>query len=334
MVGDSIDRSDGARDVLARPPVVVLSGSDRRPVVLPETGRELHPLSGYKGVDLRIEGVPIICRVVEQLRRCERFCQVYVAGPARVHADIVGDVELIDVDASIGENVRAAVEVVSARHPGSPIAFTVCDVLPGVDGLHAVMDVYAQTVPCDIFYPLVKVPSEPDRLGASSWKPTYAVTEEGSEETVSVLPSHLVIADPQALRLGFVYRLLTLTYRTRNRSLQYRRNVMIRGLIVELLLQDLLHLLTLRPPTLTVSVIATGVRVAMGLRDRTMSRAELEHRARKVFVTSRHRRLYPDRRVVLPLVEHLALAMDIDTVEEARHVGADMHRPGEAGETT
>lgn len=316
----------------ARPPIVVLSGSDRRPVELPETGRDLHPLSGYKGVDLRIDGVPIICRVVEQLRRSERFCQVYVAGPARVLAGVVRDAELIDVDASVGENVRRAVETVRRRHPGCAIAFTACDVLPDAEALRAIMDGYADCVPCDVFYPLVKVPKERGELGASSWKPTYAVAEEPGGEPVAVLPGHLVIADPGALRLSFVYRLLNLTYRTRNRPLQYRRNVMIRGLIFELLLQDLRHLLTLRPPTLTVSVIVTGLQVVIGLRDRTISRVELERRARKVFVTSRHRRLHPERRVVLPLIEHLALALDIDTVEEARHVGADMHHPSETGE--
>ena len=306
------------------PSIVVLSGSDRTPVKLPDTGRSLHPLSGYKGVDLRIGGVPIVRRVVDRLRVSGRFAEVYVAGPAGVHANIELDAELIDADGSIGHNIKVAVNAVAAKHPGCAVAFIVCDVLPDVDSLRAIMDIYRANMPCDIFYPLVKVPEEKRALGASGWKPTYAVAAEEGAEPQTVLPGHLVIADPDALRLNFVYRLLNLTYRTRNRSLHHRRNVMIRGLIFELLFADLRHLLNLRPPTVTVSVIATGLRVAVGLLNRTISCSEIERRGRKIFVNSRHRRMYPDRKVVVPLVDGLALAMDIDTEEEARYAGAEM----------
>ena len=317
-----------ASPVIPPIPVVVLSGSDRQPATLPESGERLQPLSGYKGVDLLIDGTPLIARVVARLWSSERFAAVYVAGPARVHADLALNAELIDVDGRIDENIRAAVETLRAVYPGSPIAFTTCDVLAREETYREVVDHFRSASPCDIYFPLVRRPHDTDALGASSWKPSYALVQEQHSQPVMVLPGHLLFADPEALRLDFVYRLLNLTYRTRNRPIQYRRNVMIRGLIFELLYQDLRHVLALRPPTITFSVILTGLMVAVGLRKRTISLTELERRARKVFVTSYHRRRYPRRKVLLPIVDDLELALDIDTVEEARSAGAEM-RPSE-----
>ena len=42
---------------------------------------------------------------------------------------------------------------------------------------------------------------------------------------------------------------------------------------------------------------------------------------RRIFVRDRHRRRHPERRIFVPLVEGLSLALDVDTVEEAREIG-------------
>ena len=305
-------------------PIVILAGSDGRPAALPAAGRALHALSGYKGVDLRLEGRPIIVHVVERLLATGCFCPVYVAGPLRLYGDVGLNAEVIDVDEGVAANVRAAVDVVSTRHPGVPLAFTVCDVLPDGPTLAKVMDLFERFSPCDIFYPVVKVPADDAVLGASAWKPRYVLAERRGEPPCPVLPGHLLIGDPAALRLEFLYRLLELAYRTRNRPVAYRRNVMFRGLVRELLWADVKNLFSLHPPTVTASVIATGLHVGIGLLEGWLSREEVEGRARKIFVTSAHRRRHPGRRVVLPFIEGLTLAMDIDTVEEARQVGAEI----------
>ncbi|MFT5393517.1 MAG: hypothetical protein ACI8PT_003718 [Gammaproteobacteria bacterium] len=305
------------------PPIVVLSGSGGAAVELPETGRELHALSGYKGVDLRIGGEPLICRVVRELNESGCFARVYVAGPKSVHEGVTFDATLIDVDGAIGANIQHALEVVMDDYPNQSVAFITCDILPSADLLREVMARYASVSPCDLFFPLVKVPVEDTALGASNWKPTYAMLDEDGTTPVTFLPGHLVIGDPGALRLRFGYRLLNLAYRTRNRPLNRRGGVLIRGLLFELLIQDLRHLLTFRAPTVTFHVITTGIHVMTGLMERTLTRARLERRARKIVVTSIHRRRYPQRRVDLPLVDGVALAMDIDTEEEARFFGFD-----------
>jgi hypothetical protein len=114
---------------------------------------------------------------------------------------------------------------------------------------------------------------------------------------------------------------LRLIYGTRNRSIAYRRRVMLPSIIVELLYQDLRHILGLRLPNLTWSVLHSGLATVRALKAGTITRAQLEDAIRTIFVTARHRARYPERRVAMPLLEGLSLALDIDTEEEAAALG-------------
>ena len=145
---------------------------------------------------------------------------------------------------------------------------------------------------------------------------------EAGEEAVSVLPGHLTIVDPASLRLAFLYRLFELAYRTRNRPIRYRRSYILRHVLWSLIQQDVLHVLSLRLPTLTWDVVRSGVRDAARLRSGSITREQLEASLRLVFVRRRHRRRYPERRIRTPLMPGLSLARDIDTVEEATAMGA------------
>src|SRR5262245_11687692 len=99
---------------------------------------------------------------------------------------------------------------------------------------------------------------------------------------------------------------------------------MVRGVVAALLVQDLRHILSLRAPTLTWSVLSAGIPAARRLRDGTVTRQRLERALGQIFVTARHRKRHPQRGVRLPIVEGLSLALDIDTEEEARAAGADI----------
>jgi len=306
-----------------RIPIIILGGSDRRPAELPASGRDKHPLSGYKGVDVILDGRPLIETIVERLESVGCFGPIHIVGPAGVYAGVRGSAELIDSDGAIGENIRTALEAVRRRHPGLPIGFITCDIVPEVETLRRLMADFERLAPCDLWYPLIRAPRDQQGLGASAWKPIYRVLYGDEADPVQVLPGHLAVVDPGALRLNFVYRLVQLGYRTRNRGHDVRRSVMIRGVIFELLLQDLLHLFRLRAPTLTWSVLRTALPAARRLYDGTISLGEVEAAVRRVFVTGRHRRKYPDRRVQMPIVEALSLALDIDTEEEARAMGGE-----------
>jgi len=305
-------------------PLVILAGRDRRPIRLPASGRDKHPLTGYKGVDVTIGGRPVVTALAERLAACGQFAPIYLAGPASVYGRIGAPVEVVDADSTFSRNIRTAMARVRRSHPDSPVGFTVCDILPDVETLRSVMGDYARNAPCDLWFPLVRKPEDADELGASSWKPAYRIVPAGGERPVRVLPGHLAVVDPGALRLNFLYRLFELGYRTRNRSIAHRREVMVRGVLFALIYQDLRHLVAFKAPTLTWNVLTTGLAAARRLKRGTITRGELETAVRKIFVNSAHRRRFPDRRVLLPLVEALSLALDMDTVEEARAMGGDV----------
>ena len=299
-------------------PIVILGGSDRRPSRLPAEGRDKHPLSGFKGVDLRIGGKPVIEIILDRLEACGAFGPIFVAGPAPVYATIESRAILIDTNDTFGRNIGRAIAEVSKRHPGTAVAFTTCDILPDVEVLAAAMADWSLSQPFDLWYPMIRVPRDRALLGASAWKPFYRVASERGQPEVELLPGHLLVADTDALRLRFIDRLLDAGYRTRNRSVLYRLTVLVGGLAGGILVQDLLHVLGGRLPTLTGDTIGAGIMAGAKLRKGSATIADLEGAIRRIFVKRRHRDRYPDRRVALPLLEGLSLALDIDTEEEAR----------------
>jgi hypothetical protein len=315
-------------------PIIILGGSDRSPTELPEQGRDEHPLSGYKGVDIRFRGRPLVEGLLERLARCGHFGPSYVAGPVSVYRRFGDRAVLIDTDGSFGENIRVSLEAVREKHPGSPIAFITCDVLPEAETLLAVMENYARQCPCDFYYPLIRVPEDRTRLGASGWKPSYPVVPRKGQPTVEVLPGHLIVIDPQALRLKFLYRLFDLAYRTRNRSVDYRLAVLLGGVLARLVYQDVLHLLNLRLPNITWDVLRAALPGTGALKRGTLTHAQAESALRSIFVKMRHRKSYPRRRALLPILEGLSLALDIDTEEEARAMGGDLRSEDEVDDET
>ncbi len=301
-------------------PTVILGGSDRRAVELPASGRGKHPLAGYKGVDVHVGARPLIEVLAERLEVSGRFTPLYIAGPRAVYGGLRTSAAIIETDASFGHNIQVALERVRAAHPGSPIAFSTCDILPEVATLVALANDYGRTAPCDLWFALVKAPEQREQLGASAWKPAYRIVVAAGEPPMRVLPGHLLVADPEALRLEFLYRLFQLGYRTRNRPISQRRPVMVRGVMWELLYEDVRHLMRGQAPTLTWSVLRTGLSAARGLQAGTLTLAQLEDALRRIFVRFSHRRRYPERRIRLVLADSLSLARDIDTEEEAREV--------------
>jgi hypothetical protein len=304
-------------------PMVILGGSDRKSTRLPDGSEDKHPLSGYKGVDIRLGGRPMIEIIAERLQAVGCFEPIYIAGPAKAYDQVQCAAARIDANGSFGHNIQTSMELVRAAHPDRPIGFITCDVLPEIDSLRLLLEDYDRAAPCDLWFPLVQAPAEKERLGASSWKPLYRIAPEEGEPAMQILPGHLVVLDPAALRLKFLYHLFQLGYRTRNRPIDRRRSVMVRSLLMQLIFQDLLHVLGLRFPALTWTVLRAGITAARELRDGTITRARLENFLREIFVKYRHRKRHPARRVVMPLVDVLWLALDIDTEEEARERKGD-----------
>jgi len=305
-------------------PAVILGGSDRRATDLPEEGRDKHALAGFKGAQVRLGGRALAEVLVERLRASGAFEPVLLVGPVAVYGDLLPRSMLIDANGTFGANIRTGIEAVVARFPGRAVAFLTCDILPDGPRLRRLMERFAADAPFDLWFPLVRAPVQPAELGASAWKPAYRIHATAGAPATSVLPGHLVVVDPAALRLEFLYRLLDAGYRTRNRSIDRRRGAMLRGVLSELLVEDLARVVRLRAPTVTWTMLRAALPAARMLRDGAITLADLERTLRTLFVRGRHRREHPGRRVHLPLVDEMFLARDIDTVEEAQELGASL----------
>jgi len=307
-------------------PLIVLGGSDRSPSVMPRGSGDQHPLSGYKGADIQLMGRSLVEVVLDRVRDCDCFAPVYLAGPEHVYRHLVGSGTLIDTDGSFGQNIQSALETTCRHHPGSPIAFRTCHVVPEVATLQRLFALYPGRAPCDLWAPMVRVQQDDRPLGASAWKPRYRIVPRAGEPPVEALPGHLVVVDPDALSLDLAYKVFQIAYATRNRPIDQRRNVMLRRLVLGLLAADLRSLVRLRPPTLAWTLIRAGVAAAGELRGGTITCARLEDSLRLLFVKRRHRKLFPERRVVVPIIDDLSIALDVDTEEEAREITSRLDR--------
>lgn len=313
-------RSAGASSARAAIPVVVLGGSDREPGEIPDAAGK-RALATYKGMALRVAGRPLVELVIARLRACGGFAAISIAGPARVYAGVDPDVGVIDTDADVGTNLRAAIDGLRASGARGPLAFLTCDVLPDVAELRSVLCDYHES-PSALWYPLVRAPEDPRELGAFGWKPDYVIRPEPGAAPVKVLPGHLLVADPAALRLELLYRLIGAAYDSRNRPVHERRRAMLRKALTGLLHQDVLHVASLRLPSLTWTVLVHGLAIARELRTGELTLASLERHVGRIALAARHRRREPDRAVRLPIVDAITLAKDVDTYEEARALGA------------
>jgi len=293
--------------------VTFLGRSDRKPGVLPERGGALHPLATYKGVAIRLGGRPLVGWLVERLLASTGFGPVTIAGPARVYEPLGLPARVLDTDASVARNLRAAIEAQAS----GPLAVLSCDVLPSVAELSELRARYEEARPCALWFPLVRVPKDPSELGAFAWKPEYTVVLE-SGESVPILPGHLGILDPAQLRLPLLYRLLDAAYRTRNHSVVYRRGVLLRTVLFSLLAQDLKRLARLRAPSRTATILGSGLRLARELRAGRLRRTELEQLIGRIFLHEHASGVH------YPILDMISLAEDIDTEEEARAIHGEI----------
>lgn len=303
---------------MSRPklPLIVLAGGDSEPTALPEGARN-QPLVGAKGMDIRIGGEPLIDLVLERLRACDGFDPILVAGPVRIYGEERQGAQVVDTDASFGDNIRAGLEAMRRRASVRPVAITTCDILPAVRDLRILLDDYHTHAPLDFWYPMIVAPERKEELGASAWKPQYRVIPRGGGEPRRVLPGHLVIADAAVVYQELTNACFEVAYRSRNRKIVYRFWTMIRHVLFLLFLQDLQRLVRLRPPVRTITAIGNGIGLAYRLRDGVIHQEEIERRVSRIYIHRRQRRKHPERLGRMGLFETLSLAKDIDTEEEA-----------------
>lgn len=305
-------------------PLIVLAGGDAKPSELPEAGAQLHPLRGPKGLALQVQGRPIIDVLLDRLMASGYFDPIFVAGPAGMYGPERSGCRVIDTDSTFGGNIQAAVDEVMDECPGRPIAVTTCDILPEEAELHRLMEDYYHHAPLDFWFPAILAPEEDEKLGASAWKPKYRIAPLPGERPRTLLPGHLIIVDPEAVRRPLVYRTFDLAYKSRNRPILDRLGLIVSHIFGGLVIQDLKLLFTFRLPTMTYTVISNGVRLALRLRQGVVTPEEMAVRLHRIFVRYQHRRQHPERLGRLPLKHGLSIAKDIDTVEEAEEIEQEL----------
>jgi len=300
-----------------RIPLIILGGRTPESSRLPDGVTDRHVLSGCKGAELTIGGRPLVQHVIECIRGADFFDPVVLAGPAAVYSSMNIDARILDTDDSFGVNIRNAVEQVHAEYPDKPVAFITCDVLPEYEELRLAIDDYRQSRETDLWFPLIRYGAA-GTLGTSDWKPRYSVTPEGEEEAVSVLPGHLVIVRPAAIRRRFLYRLMNVTYNTRNRPVLYRTWMLFSRLAGAMTREDFSALMTGHLPRLWFRALRDGITAGISLSRGGTPVSELERVADNVLIWPHLRKQWPDRGVRAPVLDALSLARDIDTREEAR----------------
>ena len=307
-------------DITAPVPLIILGGRGRPSAGLPTGAGGQRILQGYKAAELRVAGRPLIEELVERLRATGGFDPIYLVGPSQVYeACSLEDVRLIDIDSDFGRNIRAATTRVMSEVDRQPVAYATADILPEADDLERALADFRQSSPTDFWMLECREPSNLDALGTSSWKPRYTIQGDGDDAPVPILPGHLVIADPWAVRLDMIYDILELAYQSRNLPIAQRRRAIALKIVAVLFRSDLTELRHARLPTVTFDTLWSGSRFVAQLR-RGIHHHEMASLLRRVFIDRRHRKRYPDRHGRVAVLDCLSLARDIDTEEEAREL--------------
>lgn len=310
-------------------PLIVLAGRTPGSSRLPDGVTDRHVLSGCKGAELTIAGRPLVTHVIERMRAAKAFDPVILAGPASAYSTMDLDARLLDTDESFGVNIRNAVEQIHAEYPDKPVAFITCDVLPEKEELQLALEDYHLGRETDLWFPLIRYAND-GALGSSDWKPKYSVTPDSQGEPVSILPGHLVIVRPAAIRRRFLYRLMNVTYNTRNRPVLYRTWVLFSRLAGAMTREDFAALMEGHIPRLWFRALRDGIFAGVSLSRGGTAVSELERVADNLLIWPHCRDEWPERGVRAPLLDALSLARDIDTREEASEFDRKMTSGGES----
>jgi hypothetical protein len=296
-----------------RIPLFVLAGSDQRPSQVPDALSADDMLHGFKGALTLPNGRALAAEVIARVRATDRFLDPMLVGPRRIYEGLV-DGEIIDCEGTIVATLTRLAETIQTRFAAAAaIGITTCDILPTPAQFNELLArEYDPHEHCHFFWQWIA--AAPEALGASSWKPRYAIRRTDDAEPEFVYPGHLVIFRPAAVRLQLLIEILSLAYRYRNWAVHKRvLPMLVRG-IGRMLINDLRNLARGQAPTLTFSIPWHLLRAYGELRAGRLSFPGLERHTARVFLHRDFRRT--PRPVVIAVTDLIAFAQDIDTKPE------------------
>ncbi|MEO1365627.1 MAG: hypothetical protein AAFX50_00530, partial [Acidobacteriota bacterium] len=264
-----------------------------------------------------VEGRPLIGVIIERMAATGVFGPIWVAGPARLYHQAIPGVRIIDTDSSFGDNLRLAVETVRTELDTEYVAVTTADILPDPAELELATRDLVRHLPLDFWMPHIPVKKS---LGSSDWKPRYLMRPPGAPEAIGTLPGHLVVGAIHSIRFDFVYRLFDLLYQSRNYPVLQRTTYAAVGTFAYLLKEDAASMLRGHLPRALFTIFREGWMIALLLASARANTRDLEERIRNICIHRRHRRLFPNRRGRIAVLDVMSLARDIDTEEEAREL--------------
>ncbi len=247
------------------------------------------------------------------MRATARFQDPLIVGPRRVYKGLV-DSEIVDVEGPLVATLARAVETIERRFAQcAAVAISTCDILPTADEISQLLALEFDPHPhCRFWWQWVV--AQPEALGASGWKPSYAIRRADDLPPEIVYPGHLVVLCPRAVRLELLTRLLTLAYRNRNRPLTERVLPMLAQGIWSMMQADARGVLRGQLPLLTATIPWQLWRAYQDLHGQRLTFGSLERRMALVLLHRRFRR--EPRPVVVAVTRILSFAQDIDTRAE------------------
>ena len=298
-----------------RIPILILGGSDRRPGPVPFGLTREQMLAGFKGARRLPWGPCLAGELIERVRESGRFADPILIGPRQVYQGLV-DCEIASIEGDLAATLASLRDLVRHRfEPLDPVAFCACDVLPTADEIRRLMETgYDPVAECFFWGQLVA--TGPEAMGASGWKPSYAVRPAPGEAPVNVYPGHLVIARCGALRMRLTNHLLQLAYRHRNLDLRKRWLPMLARGLGRLMFEYVRNLFRLRPSALSITIPRQCLRAYKKYSRGELTVPDFGDAAARVLLHRDYRgaaKISPVQFAVTPLV---SFAKDVDTVAE------------------
>lgn len=303
-------------------PIFILAGSDQKGGPIPVNMSEEDMLRGYKGAILLPNGKALAQELIDRIRASSVFGDIYLVGPARIYRSLV-DCKVIDVEGKLPEvfeTLRLAMyeECDSTSH----IAICACDILPTSDEFQRLVKTsFAPHRSAKMWWQLIR--ADEKAMGASDWKQAYRLLpNSGAQHCIPYYPGHLVILQPDAMRLRLTNQLLALSYKYRNRVIRRRFLPMAVEGGWELLKQDLIGLFSWKLPRLTWIVFSQCLLGLRSYRRGRMSISEFESRLGKLFVHRQHHGVKP---AVVSETSFVSFAKDFDSHVELNELIQHLH---------
>ncbi|MCA9072966.1 MAG: hypothetical protein KDA84_28780 [Planctomycetaceae bacterium] len=300
----------------AKIPLVILAGSDSRRGPLHEKLSADQVITGFKGALPLASGKCLAAELIDRYRQTGRFEDPVLLGPRAVYRDLV-DCEIADVEGSLAATLQCLHAQAQQRWSnGQAIAVSACDILPTSNEIVELLETgYDPNPECQFWWQMIQ--SEPNALGASSWKPKYLIRKSPDQTPEPMYPGHLVIFRPEAIRMSLWIRIMALTYRYRNLPIRKRvLPMLVRGLGM-LAAQDLRNLTRGQLPILTFSIPWHFLRAFKQHQKGTLSIPLFEEHISRVLL---HRECRTANAVIVTLTKLRSFAQDIDSKQEYESV--------------